>query len=111
MQKKTFATISTLSGGLECDGPAVAFGAKQTCTAATAGSRPALMTRTGHKPGRNPAAQQSPCRTKACYSFWSEAREVLGSETARVHHAARRRGGVAAHGARSRPSAYGGSDC
>src|ERR1700750_1854304 len=47
--KKTFATISALSGGLECDGSAVAFGAKQTCTAATAGSRPALMTRTGHR--------------------------------------------------------------
>jgi ABC-type uncharacterized transport system substrate-binding protein len=34
VQKKTFATISALSGGLECDGSVVAFGAKQTCTAA-----------------------------------------------------------------------------
>src|SRR5262249_6978050 len=35
-------------------------------------------------------------------SFRSEAREVLGSETARVHHAARRHGSrVAARGARA----------
>jgi len=34
-------------------------------------------------------------------SFWSEAREVLGSETARVHHASRRRGDLAARGARA----------
>jgi len=33
-------------------------------------------------------------------SFRSEAREASGSETARFHHAARRRGGVADHGAR-----------
>src|SRR5215813_14685357 len=33
-------------------------------------------------------------------SFLSEAREASGSETPRVHHAARRRGGVAARGAR-----------
>ena len=32
-------------------------------------------------------------------SFRSEAREVLGSETARLHHATRRRGGVPARGA------------
>ena len=34
-------------------------------------------------------------------SFRSEAREVLGSEAARLHHAARRRGGVAARGERA----------
>jgi len=38
---------------------AVAFGAKQTCAGATAGSHPALMTRSGHRLDRNPAAQQS----------------------------------------------------
>src|SRR5258705_11552912 len=39
-------------------------------------------------------------------SFLSKAREASGSETPRVHHAARRRGGVAARGARAagRPS-------
>ena len=47
--KKTFATVSALSGGLECDGSAIAFGAKQTCTAATAESRPALMTHLRHQ--------------------------------------------------------------
>src|SRR5262249_32649632 len=36
---------------------------------------------------------------------------VPTATTARLHHAARRGGGVAARGARSRPSAYGGSDC
>src|SRR5262249_20629988 len=35
-----------------------------------------------------------PCR--GVLSFRSEAREASGSETTRVHHAARRRGGVAA---------------
>src|SRR5215472_5344723 len=35
-------------------------------------------------------------------SFLPEAREILGSETAPVHHAARRRGRVAARGARAR---------
>ena len=34
-------------------------------------------------------------------SFLSEAREVLGSEATRLHHAGRRRGGVAARGARA----------
>ena len=38
-----------------------------------------------------------PCR--GVLSFRSEAREVLGSETPRVHIAARRCGGVAARGA------------
>jgi hypothetical protein len=37
-----FLIISAKKGGLACDGSDVAFGAKQTCTAATAGSRPAL---------------------------------------------------------------------
>src|SRR5262249_51220547 len=38
--------------------------------------------------------------TEVCYSFRLEAREVLGSETARVHDAARRRDGrLAARGA------------
>src|SRR5262245_66405310 len=37
--------------------------------------------------------------TEVCYSFRLEAREVLGSATARFHHAARRRGSVAALGA------------
>src|SRR5262249_22612860 len=49
----------------------------------------------GHWPDRNPAAQQS----AVCYS--SEAREVLGSETARVHHAARRRDRLAARSTRA----------
>src|SRR5262249_4834056 len=47
-----------------------------------------------HRRARNPAAQQS----LVCYFFRSEAREVLSSETARVHHAARRRGGMAGRG-------------
>jgi len=37
-----------------------AFGAKRTCAAAAAGSCLALMIRSGHRAGRNPAAQQSP---------------------------------------------------
>src|SRR5262249_18419387 len=47
--KKTFATISSLIVGLECDGSAIAFGPKQTCTAATAERRPALMTTLRHQ--------------------------------------------------------------
>src|SRR5262249_6966932 len=44
----TFTTVSAQSGGLQRDGSTVAFGAKRTCAAATAGSRPALMTHSGH---------------------------------------------------------------
>jgi hypothetical protein len=44
------------------------------------------MTDSSHKSGRNPAAQQ-------CYAILCAARETLGSEAPRVHHAARRRGG------------------
>jgi hypothetical protein len=36
----------------------VAFGAKRTCAAATAGPRAALMTHSGHRPDRNSAMQQ-----------------------------------------------------
>src|SRR5256886_561260 len=35
------------------------------------------MTHCGHKPGRDPAAQQSPAVTDVCYRFVSKAREVL----------------------------------
>jgi hypothetical protein len=42
-----------------------------------------------------------PCRTKSCYSSWSEEREMLGSEAARVHHAPWRRGGMAVGGSRA----------
>src|SRR5262249_1496782 len=42
-----------------------------------------VLTHLRHRSARNPAAQQSPC-----VLFLSEAREVLGSETARFHHAA-----------------------
>ena len=41
------------------------------------------------------------CLSRGVLSFLSKARETSGSETARVHHAARRRGGVAASGARA----------
>src|SRR5262245_41111440 len=44
--------------------------------------------------------QQSPAFA-GVLSFRSEAREVLGGETARLHHASRRRGGLAALGARA----------
>jgi putative ABC transport system substrate-binding protein len=37
-------------------------------------------------------------------SFLSEAREASGSETARVHHTARRRGGVVAGGRKQQPA-------
>src|SRR5262249_45476571 len=36
------------------------------------------------------------CRAEGVLSFLSEAREASGSETSRVHHAARRRGRMAA---------------
>src|SRR5215472_12803507 len=42
------------------------------------------------------------CRSCGVLSFLLEAREASGSETARVHHGARRRSGVAARGARGR---------
>src|SRR5215831_17110553 len=49
-----------------------------------------------HKPGRNPAPAGSKSRTAVgllhhggMLTFRSEARETLGGETARVHHAAR----------------------
>src|SRR5690348_17018074 len=59
------------------------------------------MTHSGHKPGRNPAAQQSPAVLRCAISL-SEAREASGSETARRHRAHRRRGrGVVACGARA----------
>src|SRR5262249_52326290 len=51
-------------------------------------------------PPRWKDAAVCPCR--GVLSFLSEAREALGSETARVHHALRgRRGGVATRGARA----------
>ncbi len=60
-----------------------------------------FMTPSRHKPGRNPAAQQSPAVPR-CAIFRSEAREIPASEPARVHHAARRRSGrVASRGARA----------
>src|SRR5258708_19641003 len=43
-----------------------------------------------------------------CYTFRSEAREASGSETARVHYAARRHGSLAARGARAAASHAGG---
>src|SRR5262245_19914535 len=49
------------------------------------------MTHLRHRAAGNLAVQQS-C---VCYSCRSEAREVLGGESAHVHHAARRRGGSA----------------
>jgi hypothetical protein len=64
-----------------------------------------FWTRSGHRSGRNPAAQQD--RGVLFLSF--QAREVLGSETARVHHAARRRG-VRADLAVHRACAAGGGD-
>jgi len=60
----------------------------------------------GHRPDRNPAAQQPPGVLR-CAILSSEAREALGCETARVHHATRRRGGrVAARGAGAAAGAY-----
>src|SRR6516225_11600158 len=51
------------------------------------------------------SAQEDGCSSLPCrdvLSFRSEARETLGNETARVHHASRRRGcGLAARGART----------
>jgi hypothetical protein len=58
------------------------------------------MTRTGHRLDRNPAAQQSPAILR-CAILWVGSTEVSGSETAPVHDAARRRGGVAARSAGS----------
>jgi hypothetical protein len=40
-------------------------------------------------------------RAEACYTSGRKHGEVLGSETARLHHAARRRGSVAARRARA----------
>ena len=58
------------------------------------------MTRSRHRPDRNPAAQQSPAVLRC--AILRPSTGGSGSETARVHHAARRRGGrVAAGGARA----------
>src|SRR5215813_2884217 len=50
-----------------------------------------------------------PCR--GVLSFRSGAREGPGDETPRVHHATRRRGGVAARGARTAAGNAGGNVC
>jgi hypothetical protein len=71
---------------------ASAFGAVGTWTAGSPRSSLALLTHCGHKPAPNPAAQQSPGVLSCVLSLRSEAREASDSETARVHHAARRRG-------------------
>src|SRR6516162_4711441 len=47
---------------------------------------------------REDGCSSLPCR--GVLSFWSGAREASGSETPRVHHATRRRGCLAARGAR-----------
>jgi hypothetical protein len=74
-----------------------------------------LMTHLCHKPvggrGRDSAVQQAVCRPVLVLSFWSSTQEGTndvpsqeeshGHRTARVHHASRRRGGVAARGARA----------
>src|SRR5262245_57465033 len=54
------------------------------------------------------SAQEDGCSSLPCrgvLSFLSEAREASGSEAPRVHHAARRRGGMAARGAPAMPGA------
>src|SRR5262245_43840090 len=66
---------------------------------------PTRMTPSRHRSVRNPAAQQSLPR---CAILWSEAREGPASEPARVHIAARRRGSVAARGARAAAGDAGG---
>src|SRR5262245_34268190 len=53
------------------------------------------MTLSRHRLHRNAAAQQSPAVADVVLSFLSKEREALGSETARVRHAARRRGCIA----------------
>jgi hypothetical protein len=65
------------------------------------------MTHCGHKAARNPAAQQSPAECAILSVGSTEGGSTPASiesgpdETAQVHHAARRRGGVAARGARA----------
>ena len=59
-----------------------------------------ILTHCGHKLDRNPAAQQSPAVPR-CAILSVGSTGGTGSETARVHLAARRRGGVAARGARA----------
>jgi hypothetical protein len=56
------------------------------------------MTHCGHRPDRNLAVQHL-LPDRCVLSFRSDARETLGSETAQLHHAAWRRGSVAARGA------------
>src|SRR5215510_6990886 len=70
-----------------------AIGAKRTYRKRQEGIDPTKVTPSSHKPARNPAAQQSPGVLGCVLSFRSEAREALNSETARVHHTTRRRGG------------------
>src|SRR5262245_45789081 len=55
----------------------------------------------GRKPTRNPAVQLS-YRTGVCYSFRSEAQEVLSSETLRFHSASRRGDQIRAEHERAR---------
>src|SRR5215472_3243551 len=67
---------------------------------------PTRLTQSGHCLGRNPAPQQSAAIPVVCYPF-DRAREVLGGETARLHHAAWWHvGDLAAH--RARPTDEGG---
>jgi len=52
--------------------------------------RQPVLTHTGRRPGRNSAAQQSPCVLR-CDILPVARLEALGNEAARFHHAARRR--------------------
>src|SRR6266404_1363080 len=50
---------------------------KRTCMLAWLRPHRSLMTHSGHKPGRNPAAQQSPAVLRCVLCFRPEAREAL----------------------------------
>src|SRR5215467_6567072 len=69
-----------------------AFGAKRTCRERQE------ATHSGHSRIEIPQCSRLQHR-RVCYA--SETRETLDSETARVHHAAQQRGGVAARGTRA----------
>jgi hypothetical protein len=66
-------------------GPRSAFGAKRTWIGWQDRFDRSRLTHLRHRHDRNPAAQRSP----VWYSFHSKAREALGNETARFHHAHR----------------------
>src|SRR5262249_45644098 len=75
------------------------FATKRTWDAARTRLSPPLLTQSGHRPGQNPAAQQTPAR---CAILFVGSTGATSSETPRVRHSARRHdSGVAAGGAPS----------